>query len=90
MPVLESCALSPFLNLKLENQFDVTARVAGGGVQAQAEAVRLGLSRALALHTPDFQKRLHKLGFLTRDSRMVERKKYGLRKARGAPQWQKR
>jgi len=90
MPVLESCVLSPFIKAKIEGLFDVSARVSGGGIHAQAEAVRLGLSRALALNNPDFQMRLHKLGFLTRDSRMVERKKYGLRKARRAPQWQKR
>ncbi|MEK7508083.1 MAG: 30S ribosomal protein S9 [Patescibacteria group bacterium] len=90
MPVLESCVLSPFIKAKIEGVFDVSARVSGGGIHAQAEAVRLGLSRALALKNADFQKKLHRLGFLTRDSRMVERKKYGLRKARRAPQWQKR
>lgn len=90
LSVLESCAQSPFSKLKLEDKFDVSARVSGGGIHAQAEAVRLGLARALSINNSDFQKRLHKLGFLTRDSRMVERKKYGLRKARRAPQWQKR
>lgn len=90
MPVLETCVLSPFTKAKIEGVFDVSARVSGGGIHAQAEAVRLGLSRALSINNPDFQKRLHRLGFLTRDSRMVERKKYGLRKARRAPQWQKR
>lgn len=90
LSVLESCAQSPFSKLKLEDKFDVSARVSGGGIHAQAEAVRLGLARALAINNADFQKKLHRLGFLTRDSRMVERKKYGLRKARRAPQWQKR
>ncbi len=90
LPRLASFAEHPFSKLNIAEHFDVAAKVSGGGINAQAEAVRLGLSRALALHTPDFQKRLHKLGFLTRDSRMVERKKYGLRKARRAPQWQKR
>jgi len=91
LPILESCATSPFSKLKIEdNKFDVSAKVSGGGIHAQAEAVRLGLSRVLAIVNPDFQKRLHYFGFLTRDSRMVERKKYGLRKARRAPQWQKR
>ena len=90
LAVLETCALSPFSKLKLDNQFDVSVRVSGGGIHAQAEAVRLGLSRALSMNNPDFQKKLHKFGFLTRDSRMVERKKYGLLKARRAPQWQKR
>ena len=87
---LASSAAHPFSKLKLGEHFDVTVKVSGGGIHAQAEAVRLGLSRALAVSNPDLQKRLHKFGFLTRDPRMVERKKYGLLKARRAPQWQKR
>lgn len=83
-------ATSPLLKLKLADKYDVNAVVSGGGVRAQAEAVRHGLSRALAIKNPDFRARLRKLGYLTRDSRMVERKKYGLKKARRAPQWQKR
>lgn len=83
-------ASAPLEKLKLADKYDVSAHVQGGGITAQAEAVRLGLSRALALKNPDFEKRLHKLGFLTRDPRMVERKKYGLKKARRAPQWAKR
>jgi len=83
-------ASAPLRELKLGDKFDVEARVSGGGVKAQAGAVRLGLSRALVLGDPEFKKRLRKLGFLTRDSRKVERKKYGLKKARRAPQWQKR
>lgn len=87
---LADIATSPLHKLKVGDKFDVTARVFGGGIKAQAEAVRLGLARALALKNPDFRVRLHGLGFLTRDPRMVERKKYGLKKARRAPQWQKR
>lgn len=83
-------ALAPFSALKIADKFDLSVKVAGGGVNAQAEATRLGISRALAEKNPDFGKRLHKLGFLTRDPRMVERKKYGLKKARRAPQWAKR
>jgi len=90
VPRLRATALNPVEKLKLSDKFDVSAKVSGGGIVAQAEAVRLGLSRALALKNADFKKRLRKLGFLTRDSRMVERKKYGLKKARRAPQWQKR
>ncbi|HUZ92544.1 MAG TPA: 30S ribosomal protein S9 [Candidatus Paceibacterota bacterium] len=90
LPRLESVVMAPFEKLKLETAFGVSAHVAGGGVKAQAEAVRLGLARALALKNPDLERRLHKLGFLTRDPRMVERKKYGLKKARRAPQWAKR
>ncbi len=87
---LHSVAHAPFEMLKLAEKFDVLAHVVGGGIKAQAEAVRLGLSRALAVKDPDLQKKLHGLGFLTRDPRMVERKKYGLKKARRAPQWAKR
>ena len=83
-------ASSPILKLKLTDKYNVGAKVKGGGIRAQAEAVRLGLARALAIKNPDFKRRLRKLGFLTRDSRMVERKKYGLKKARRAPQWAKR
>ena len=83
-------AVAPIAKLKLEGKYNVSALVHGGGSGAQAEAVRLGLARALAVKNPDFKKRLRKLGFLTRDSRMVERKKYGLKKARRAPQWKKR
>jgi small subunit ribosomal protein S9 len=90
VPHISDTAAAPFLKLKLEEKFGVTAHVHGGGVAAQAEAVRLGLSRALALKNPDLLKRLHGLGFMTRDPRMVERKKYGLKKARRAPQWAKR
>jgi len=87
---LEEVVCAPFEKLKLEDKFDVSAHVSGGGVKAQAEAVRHGLARALVMINPELKKRLRKLGFLTRDPRMVERKKYGLKKARRAPQWQKR
>jgi small subunit ribosomal protein S9 len=83
-------AASPFAKLKLSDKYNASVKVSGGGPRAQAEAVRLGLSRALVIKNPDFKRRLRKLGFLTRDSRMVERKKYGLKKARRAPQWAKR
>jgi small subunit ribosomal protein S9 len=68
----------------------VSAKVSGGGIHAQAGAVRLGVSRALVKKNDEWKKRLRVLGFLTRDSRMVERKKYGLKKARRSPQWAKR
>ena len=87
---LEKSAIAPLSNLKLDDKFDLTARVKGGGLKAQAEAVKLGLARALVLSNGEFKKRLRTLGFLTRDSRMVERKKPGLKKARRAPQWKKR
>ena len=68
----------------------VEVKVNGGGEVSQSEAVRLGLARALVKLNGDFKKEFRVRGYLTRDSRMVERKKYGLKKARRAPQWRKR
>jgi small subunit ribosomal protein S9 len=76
--------------LNLKGKFDVSAKVKGSGLSAQADAVCHGIARALIKSDGEFKKRLKKLGLLTRDSRMVERKKYGLKKARRAPQWRKR
>jgi small subunit ribosomal protein S9 len=77
-----------FLNLK--NQFDIYINVKGGGLVAQANAIKLGISRAICLFQKDYRKSLKFKGFLTRDSRIKERKKYGLKKARKAPQFSKR
>ncbi len=71
-------------------KFSITAKVKGGGIHAQAEAIRHGIARSLILFSPDLKKKLKKSGFLTRDPRMRERKKFGLKRARRAPQWQKR
>ncbi len=71
-------------------RFMVSIRVSGGGQHAQAEAVRHGTARALMDFNPNFRKRLRKAGYLTRDPRMRERKKFGLKRARRAPQWAKR
>lgn len=71
-------------------RFDIVAKVAGGGVSGQAGAIRHGLSRALLQTGEDFRPVLKKAGFLTRDPRMKERKKYGLKAARRAPQFSKR
>lgn len=68
----------------------VTAKVAGGGINGQAESVRLGIARALVKVDPDLRIVLKRAGFLRRDPRAKERKKYGLKRARRAPQWQKR
>ncbi len=76
--------------MKSHDKFRISAKVMGGGIHAQAEAVRHGISRALVEFNPDFRKRLRKAGFLTRDPRMRERKKFGLKRARRAPQWAKR
>ena len=80
----------PFVSLGAENQFDVVARISGGGITGQAGALRLGIARALILVDPDNRLTLKRAGFLTRDARVKERKKYGLKKARKAPQYSKR
>lgn len=87
---LRQVAEEPLKRLGLGGEVNVSVKIEGGGINAQAEAVRHGISRALALIKPDTKLQLASLGLLTRDSRMVERKKPGLRKARRAPQWKKR
>ena len=79
--------------LKLANAaklFDITVKVVGGGVSSQADAVRHGISKALLEYDPELRKALKSAGYLTRDSRTKERKKFGLKRARRAPQWAKR
>lgn len=76
--------------MKSMARFRVSVMVSGGGLKAQAEAVRHGIARALVKFNPDFRKRLRRAGFMTRDPRMKERKKFGLKSARRAPQWAKR
>jgi small subunit ribosomal protein S9 len=85
-----SMIMSPIKIAGLEGAIDVSAEVTGGGVNGQADAVRLGISRALCELNPTYRKTLKKLGYLKRDPRAKERKKPGLRKARRAPQWSKR
>ncbi|MDO8556940.1 MAG: 30S ribosomal protein S9 [Candidatus Jorgensenbacteria bacterium] len=80
---------APFKALSMEHYY-VVAKVIGGGVSAQAEAVRLGISRTLVSENPESRARLKALGFLKRDPRAVERKHPGLRKARRPQQWRKR
>lgn len=74
----------------IETKFDIVVRVAGGGVSGQAGAIRHGLARALLQYDENLRPALKKAGFLTRDPRMKERKKYGLKAARRAPQFSKR
>jgi small subunit ribosomal protein S9 len=81
---------SPLRMLELNNRFNISIKVAGGGVSGQAGAVRHGISRALIQADEEFRPVLRKNGFLTRDPRMKERKKYGLKRARKAPQYTKR
>ena len=84
------CVLSPLKALNLEKSFDVFATVKGGGVSGQAEALRHGLSRSLLKVDSSYRITLKNKGFLRRDSRMVERKKYGRHKARKSTQFSKR
>ncbi|QFT63441.1 30S ribosomal protein S9 [Roseivivax sp. THAF30] len=89
-PVLQMILRQPFTVAGVEDQFDVMATVKGGGLSGQAGAVKHGVSRALQLYDPSLRPALKAAGFLTRDSRVVERKKYGRRKARRSFQFSKR
>ena len=89
-PVLQMILRQPFQVANVENQFDVMATVKGGGLSGQAGAVKHGISKALQLFEPAYRPALKAAGFLTRDARVVERKKYGKRKARRSFQFSKR
>jgi len=89
-PVLQMIINQPFSIANREGQYDIWCTVKGGGLSGQAGAVRHGVSRALTYYEPDLRSVLKKAGFLTRDSRVVERKKYGRRKARRSFQFSKR
>lgn len=79
-----------FRKTRPETRFAVSAKIRGGGIHSQAEALRHGIARALTLFDAELRKRLKKAGFLKRDPRVKERRKFGLKKARRAPQWAKR
>lgn len=83
-------ALDAITKAKLSIKFMITARISGGGLSAQAEALRHGVARALVSHDVELRKKLKKAGFLKRDPRSKERRKFGLKKARKSPQWSKR
>ena len=89
-PVLQMILRQPFSVAGMEDQFDVMATVKGGGLSGQAGAVKHGISKALQLYDPSLRGALKAAGFLTRDSRVVERKKFGKRKARRSFQFSKR
>lgn len=89
-PVLEILVKSPLVHLGLEAKYDVVATTKGGGISGQAGAVRLGISRALITIDEEFKKDLRAEGYMTRDSRVKERKKYGRKKARRGFQFVKR
>ncbi len=87
---LQQSVNAPFMATGTNEKFDLVADVEGGGQRGQAESVRLGVSRALLEFNPEYRASLKKLGFLTRDPRVRERKKYGHKSARRSPQWAKR
>ena len=87
---MQNKVLCPFKEINIENKFFISIKVKGGGMTGQAEAIRLGISRCLAQMNEKIKPLLREKKLLTRDSRVVERKKYGLRKARKAKQWSKR
>lgn len=89
-PVLRMIVNQPFAALDRENKFDVYCTIKGGGLSGQAGAMRHGVSRALDNYSGEFHKTLRRMGFLTRDPRAVERKKYGKAKARRSFQFSKR
>lgn len=88
--ILQKIAEASLKKMKSLDRFRITAKVSGGGLKSQAEAVRHGTARVLVIFNTDFKKRLRRAGYLTRDPRMKERKKYGLKKARKSPRWSKR
>ncbi|MDK1018943.1 MAG: 30S ribosomal protein S9 [Actinomycetota bacterium] len=89
-PELRRRAHEAFKVVDLEGRYDINATLHGGGTTGQSDALRLGIARALIVVDPELRPALKSAGMLTRDSRKVERKKYGLRKARKAPQFTKR
>ncbi len=90
LPLMQQTVSSPLVVAGKEKEFDVTVKVAGGGVHSQAEAVRHGIARALVRWNLELKPALKAEGFLTRDSRAKERKKFGKHKARRGHQWRKR
>lgn len=87
---LQTIVLEPLILVKKEGSFDIKANIKGGGIKGQAEALRLGIARALVLYDEGLRPTLREAGFLTCDSRVKERKKYGQRGARRKFQWVKR
>lgn len=87
---MQMIAEAAFVQSKLAQKFKVTALLNGGGIHSQSEALRHAISRALLDYDLELRKKLKKLGFLKRDPRAKERRKFGLKKARKSPQWSKR
>lgn len=89
-PTYMGIAKAPLETLGLENDYDIIANARGGGLTGQADSIRMGVARALCQLDPENRKPLKMEGYMTRDARAKERRKYGLRKARKAPQYSKR
>ena len=89
-PILQTIVKQPLVSTEVDNKYDIKVNVIGGGSKGQAEAIRLAIARALCKVDSEYRPTLKKEGYLTRDPRMVERKKYGKRKARRAFQFSKR
>ena len=89
-PSLQYIVREPLDKVKVEEKFNVRAKLSGGGIVSQAGALRHGIARALVKYDEQLRKRVKEKGFLKRDPRMKERRKFGLKKARKAPQWSKR
>ncbi|MEK7620510.1 MAG: 30S ribosomal protein S9 [Patescibacteria group bacterium] len=90
LEIMQQAVISPLKETGMENVFDITVVVKGGGVHGQADAIRLGIARGLVDFNPEFRGTLKKVGFLSRDARVRERKKFGHKSARRSPQWSKR
>ena len=88
--IMQLAVKAPLRETGMDNVFDITVHVKGGGIHGQAGAIRLGITRALMEFNPEFRSTLKKAGFVTRDPRVRERKKFGKRSARRSPQWSKR
>ncbi len=87
---LQKICQAPFNEIDLSQKFSTSVHISGGGIKSQAESIRLGISRALVEFDENLRKELKKLGYLKRDPRVKERRKFGLKKARKAAQWSKR
>jgi len=87
---LQDKSIESLVKVLPEKSFEITVKVSGGGINGQSESVRLGIARALELFDSELRGNLKKEGFLTRDGRAKERRKFGLKKARKSPQWSKR
>lgn len=90
LETMQQSVISPLKETGMENVFDITVHVSGGGIHGQADGIRLGIARALIDFNPEFRSTLKKAGFLSRDARVKERKKFGHKSARRSPQWSKR